>query len=178
MMAGKYCKKTGLWISDTPDTSGGPCNCSLCLRDKRIAELEAELATLETKQSAERGQLYLQVDDLKADSAMLRSRLRQARELIDEVASQCPEENDWLDVARRWLAAEIGGEMKLEKQVWSEANDYGKELFVNQALERISTLEAALREIQGYCAGRAGSVPSVVAEIARKALKEGSDGKS
>jgi chromosome segregation ATPase len=71
--------------------------------------LEAELASQETKQSAKRGQLYLQVDDLKADNVMLRSRLRQAKELIDEVASQCPEENDWLDVARRWLAAEIGG---------------------------------------------------------------------
>jgi hypothetical protein len=74
------------------------------------ARLQAELASREIKQSAERGQLYLQIDDLKADNVMLRSRLRQARELIDEVASQCPEENDWLDVARRWLAAEIARE--------------------------------------------------------------------
>ena len=86
--------------------------CNMALHKMMEAKqdlLEAELASQETKQSAKRGQLYLQVDDLKADNVMLRSRLRQAKELIDEVASQCPEENDWLDVARRWLAAEIGG---------------------------------------------------------------------
>jgi hypothetical protein len=32
--------------------------------------------------------------------------------------------------------------MKLEKQVWSEANAYGKELFVDQSLSRIAELEA------------------------------------
>jgi len=50
----------------------------------RIKELEAELATRETNQSAQRGQLYLQIDDLKADNARLRKCLKRIADLTVE----------------------------------------------------------------------------------------------
>jgi len=49
--------------------------CNMALHKMMEAKqdlLEAELASQETKQSAKRGQLYLQIDDLKADNARLR----------------------------------------------------------------------------------------------------------
>ena len=50
------------------------------------------------------------ISALEATLKQARELIEQARELIEEVASQCPEENDWLDVANRWLAAEIARE--------------------------------------------------------------------
>ena len=84
----------------------------------RIKELEAELATRETNQSAQRGQLYLQIDDLKADNARLRKCLEWL-EWVDKYTPSgrlmpfCPACGSPKATGHQvdcWLAAEIGGE--------------------------------------------------------------------
>ena len=83
----------------------------------RIKELEAELATRETNQSAQRGQLYLQIDDLKADNARLRKCL-EGLEWVDKYTPSgrlmpfCPACGSPKATGHQvdcWLAAEIGG---------------------------------------------------------------------
>jgi len=95
---------------------------------ERITELEAELAKCawhshieELEEDAQK--FHDDMEKYKADNARLRAALKQAKELIDEVASQCPEENDWLDVARRWLAAEIAIAKCLKRLEWIESDN-------------------------------------------------------
>jgi len=83
----------------------------------KYRELGAELASRETKHSAERGQLYLQVDDLKADNARLRDCLKRL-EWVDKYTPSgrlmpfCPACGSPKATGHQvdcWLAAEIGG---------------------------------------------------------------------